>query len=168
MGFLASSMRLRWVSFVVVILALLSALDAEAQTRPIPFRQLQDSLSIQARPVLLLLSTDWCVYCRMQKFQVQRNKKFLKESSRFYYVELNAESKEPLKFKGKTYYYRPSGESSGVHELAVMLGRHNGTLAYPTWVVLDENLNILYRHSGVLSRKELQLLTESLLNLQRR
>jgi len=122
-------------------------------------------MRVQPKPVLLLLSTDWCVYCRMQKFQIQRNKKFQKNSVHFYYAELNAESKEPLKFKGRTYRFLPNSESSGVHELAVALGKHNGTLAYPTWVVMDKNLNILYRHSGVLNKQDLQLMTESLMKL---
>jgi hypothetical protein len=101
----------------------------------------------------------------MQKFQIQRNKRFQKSRNHLYYAELNAESKESLKFKGKTYRFLPSGESSGVHELAVALGKHNGTLAYPTWVVMDKDLNIRYRHSGVLRKEDLQLLTESLMKL---
>lgn len=137
----------------------------QAQVRPLDFKHLQDSINVRPRPVLLLLSTDWCVYCKMQKFQIRRNKKFEKSRRHFYYAELNAESKEPLKFKGRTYRFLPNGESSGVHELAVALGKHNGTLAYPTWIVMDKDLNVLYRHSGVLTKKDLQDLTESLMKL---
>ena len=145
--------------------ALVSPSVVNGQARPLGFKYLQDSMRVQPKPVLLLLSTDWCVYCRMQKFQIQRNKKFQKNSSHFYYAELDAESKEPLKFRGRTYRFLPNGESSGVHELAVVLGKHNGTLAYPTWVVMDKDLKIRYRHSGMLNKQNLQLLTETLMKL---
>lgn len=158
-------MRLWSLPIVIMACGLLNVFRADGQTRPVDFKALQDSMSVQPKPVLLLLSTDWCVYCRMQKFQIQRNKKFLKNSSYFYYAELNAESKDPLKFKGRTYRFLPNGQSSGVHELALALGKHNGTLAYPTWVVMDKDLNILYRHPGLLSRKDIQLMTESLIKL---
>lgn len=150
---------------IFTIWALLTSLRAGGQTPPLDFRVLQDSMNVQPKPVLLLLSTDWCVYCKMQKFQIRRNKKFMKSSHYFYYAELNAESKEPLKFRGKIYRFLPNGTSSGVHELAVALGKHNGTLAYPTWVVMDKDLNILYRHSGVLDKKDLLLMTDSLIKL---
>lgn len=159
-------MRFWILPMVFTVWALLSASGAKGQNRAIDFKLLQDSISLQPKPVLLLLSTDWCVYCRMQKFQIRRNKNFKKNSSHFYYAELNAESKEPLQFKGRTYHFLPNGTTSGVHELAVVLGKHNGTLSYPIWVVMDKNLQILYRHSGVLNRKDLVLLTESLINLK--
>ncbi|WP_407427854.1 thioredoxin family protein [Arcticibacter sp.] len=158
-------MRLCIVLFVFFGLALANPPVVSGQARPLDFKDLLDSMSVQPKPVLLLLSTDWCVYCKMQKFHIQRNKRFQKNSSHFYYAQLNAESKEPIKVKGKTYRFLASGESSGVHELAVALGKHNGTLAYPTWVVMDRGLNVLYRHSGVLDRQNLQILSESLIKL---
>lgn len=165
MGIPGNLTRLCILLFVFSGSALVSPSVVNGQARPLDFKYLQDSMSVQPKPVLLLLSTDWCVYCRMQKFQIQRNKKFQKNSSHFYYAELDAESKDPLKFRGRTYRFLPNGESSGVHELAVALGKHNGTLAYPTWVVMDKDLNIRYRHSGVLNKQDLQLLTESLMKL---
>lgn len=167
MGLSANFVRLYILPSIFFGWGLINSSDVKAQTRPLVFKNLQDSISVQPKPVLLLLSTDWCVYCKMQKFQVSRNKKFQKSSHHFYYAELNGEARDPLKFKGRTYRFLPNGESSGVHELAVVLGKHNGTLAYPTWVVMDKDLNILYRHSGVLAKQDLQLLTESLMKLNK-
>lgn len=163
MGALQLSLRLWIAPLVFAVTGAMSISKTDAQMRPLEFRQLQDSLALESRPILLLISTDWCVYCRMQKFHVQRNKQFAKDSRHFYYAEFNAESKDPIQFKGRSYRYIPGGETSGVHELAVALGRHNGTLAYPTWVVMDRDLRVIYRHSGVLNRKELALMTESLI-----
>lgn len=162
MRVLGSLIRLHLVLGAAFGLLLVSPSLVGAQGRPLDFKHLQDSMTVQSKPVLLLLSTDWCVYCKMQKLQIRRNKNFQKSSNHFYYAELNGEAKEPLKFKGRTYRFLPNGESSGVHELAVALGKHKGTLAYPTWVVMDKDLNILYRHSGLLSKQDLQLLTDLL------
>lgn len=163
MRILGSLIRLHVVIGVISGLSLTSPSVVSAQGSPLDFKHLQDSMRARPKPVLLLLSTDWCVYCKMQKFQIQKSKKFRKSSNHLYYAELNAESKEPLMFKGRTYRFLPNGESSGVHELAVALGKHNGTLAYPTWVVMDKNLTILYRHSGVLNAHDLQRVAESLM-----
>lgn len=167
MGVRANLTRLYIPMYIFFGWVLISSSGVKAQTRPLDFKNLQDSMTVQPKPVLLLLSTDWCVYCKMQKFQIRRNKKFQKNSAHFYYAEINAEAKEPLKFKGRTYRFLPNGKSSGVHELAVALGKHNGTLAYPTWVIMDKDLNILYRHSWVLAKQDLQLLTESLMKLNK-
>lgn len=159
-------MQIKLLAVLMTALMLSSAVPLQAQVRPLDFSELADSLKNDRKPVLLLISTDWCVYCRMQKFQIQRNRQFQKKRTDFYYAELNAETREPLEFNGKTYRYRPGGESSGVHELAVALGRHNGTLAYPTWVVIDRHLRVVYRYSGVLNRKELQQLTAAIEKLE--
>lgn len=163
MGILKLLFRFRAVPIVLSVLGGMCISHADAQVRPLEFRNLQDSLVIEPRPVLLLITTDWCVYCRMQKFHIHKNKQFAKNRSHFYYAELDAEDRDPIQFKGRSYRYLPGSESSGVHELAVALGRHNGSLSYPTWVVLDRDLRVIYRHSGVLNRKELALMTESLI-----
>src|SRR5690606_6956548 len=99
-------------------------------------------------------STDWCKYCQMQKNQLRKNKDFLAQDGLFYYIEFDAESKEKVTLRGKAYAFKPTGVSTGVHELAIAM---NGSeqLAFPTWIVLDEEFQLLFRHAGVLSRQQL-------------
>jgi len=108
------------------------------------------------RPVLVLLSTDWCKYCRMQKNQILKNKDFQNAAAAlFYYVGFNAESKEDITFNGRRYRYKATGVSTGLHELAVALNGSDA-IVFPTWVLLDEHYEVLFRHSGVLSPKQLK------------
>lgn len=46
----------------------------------------------------------------------------------FYYVQMNAESRDPIKFNGTTYNARTNGLSPGVHELAETLGKEDARL----------------------------------------
>lgn len=114
-----------------------------------------------AKPVLILLSTEWCQYCQMQKLQIRKNKKFATQSTNFHYVEFDAESKERVKLQGKDYVYRPTGANIGTHELAITLNGPN-RLAYPTWVLLDEDYQVLFRHAGVLNTEQINDLTEAI------
>jgi|SRR5690606_3129451 len=125
-----------------------------AQTQSIAIAQLDSCMAAEPKPVLLLLSTDWCKYCQMQKSQLRKNKDFQHASDWFYYVPFDAESKENVSLRGQEYSFKPTGISTGMHELAVAL---NGSkqLSFPTWIILDKNYQLLFRHQGVLSNKQL-------------
>ncbi|ERJ58579.1 TlpA family protein disulfide reductase [Sphingobacterium paucimobilis] len=132
-----------------------------SQIKPVAIMSL-DSVMIQApKPVLILLSTDWCQYCQMQKQQVRKNKKFIEKGNLFHYIEFDAESKETIRFQGKDYVYKPTGANIGTHELAVTL---NGPdrLAYPTWILLDKDYQVLFRHGGVLRPYQINELIDTL------
>ncbi len=120
-----------------------------SQTKSISIAHVDSLLTNEPKPVLILLSTDWCQYCQMQKQQVRKNKEFEKKSNLFYYVEFDAESKQTIRFQEKDYVYKPTGANIGTHELALAL---NGPrkLAYPTWVLLDQNYQVIFHHGGVL------------------
>jgi len=115
----------------------------------------------EARPLLILVSTEWCRYCQMQKNQLRKNKDFQAKKNLFYFVEFDAESKEMIRFRGEEYRYRPTGASSGIHTLALAL---NGSehIAFPTWVLLDRNYQVLFRYNGVLSPKQLKELLQDI------
>ena len=108
-------------------------------------------MQTEPRPVLILLSTDWCRFCHLQQGQVRKNTQFLAQQGDFYYIEFNAETKKDLVFKGEKYVYKTSGTSSGIHELAVKLGSGTKGISFPTWVLLDKNYQTVFRNEGVLS-----------------
>ncbi|NGM60592.1 thioredoxin family protein [Sphingobacterium sp. SGG-5] len=138
----------------VFIMGLFLTPVSHAQTQTIAIAQLDSCMAAEPKPVLLLLSTDWCKYCQMQKNQIRKNKDFQHAGDQFYYVPFDAESKEKVSLRGQEYSFKPTGVSTGVHELALVL---NGSkqLSFPTWVVLDKDYQLLFRHQGVLSNKQL-------------
>lgn len=128
---------------------------ATVQTKPFAIQDIDSLMQEQPKPILILLSTDWCKYCQMQKKQLEKNKDFLKQSDDFYYVIFNAEQKEPIVFQSQLFSYRAIGQSSGIHELAIALnGSEN--IAFPTWILLDTNYEVLLRYGGVISPKQVK------------
>ncbi|WP_164124244.1 MULTISPECIES: TlpA family protein disulfide reductase [Sphingobacterium] len=132
-----------------------------SQIKPISIAYVDSLLTHDAKPVLVLLSTEWCQYCQMQKLQIRKNKKFLQMEHLFYYVEFDAESKDPIQFQGKEYVFKPTGAHVGTHELAVTLNGPN-KLAFPTWVLLDKNYQVRFRHGGVLRPQQINELLYTL------
>ncbi|MDZ4808924.1 MAG: thioredoxin family protein [Bacteroidota bacterium] len=144
--------------YIFLLLLLIVPFFGTAQKKkgtfaPISLDQLRDSMTIHPKPILLRITTDWCVYCKLQDAQLAKDdsiEKLLR--SYFYFTELDAESKEPVFFNGITYNYQSTNR---VHELAEKLGSENGQIAYPVMIVLDRNYNLLYRNQGMLTAKVL-------------
>lgn len=133
----------------------------------IPIETLADSMSVRSKPMLILISTDWCKFCLIQKAQLKKNKDFKSASNKFYYAELNAESRDSITFNDKIYRYKSTGGSTGIHELAIELGNQKGGVSYPTWVLLDQQYQILLRHSGMLNTRELRLILNTIEEMTR-
>src|SRR5690606_11770362 len=129
--------------------------------------ELDSCMAVDSKPILVLLSTDWCKYCQMQKNQLLKNKDFQNAGNLFYYVLFDAESKEKVHLHGQNYSFRPTGVSTGVHELAIDL---NGSekLAFPTEVLLNKNYQVLFRNKSVLEPKQLAGLLRTMQELSKK
>lgn len=123
-----------------------------AQIYPLPVGKVDSTMVQDAKPLLILLSTDWCKYCQMQKNQLQKNTDFQNGADHFYYIEFDAESKENTTFHQQNFAFNPTFKT---HELAIALnGSHK--MSYPTWVLLNTDYQVLFRHNGVLLPKQIQ------------
>ncbi|MGO3807684.1 MAG: hypothetical protein ACTJHT_15510, partial [Sphingobacterium sp.] len=47
---------------------------ATAQTESFAIEDVDSIMQTKQKPILILLSTDWCKYCQMQKNQLAKNK----------------------------------------------------------------------------------------------
>jgi len=133
----------------------------KAQVHSLPISKLDSSMAKHAKPILVLLSTDWCKYCQMQKNQLRKNKYFQSQADAFYYVDFDAESKENIHFKGQTFRYKPTGATTGIHELATAMNGEEG-LSFPTWVLLNTHYEVLFKFNGVLTANQLKQLLYTL------
>jgi len=134
-----------------------AAAYASAQIIPVPITKVDSLMKTEPKPILLLISTDWCQYCAMQKQQIQKNKQFAEQHHQFYFVDFNAESRDKVVFQGREYKFIPRGINLGTHELAIAL---NGSdqISYPTWILLDAAYNPLFRQPGLLNPAQLNQL----------
>ena len=126
-----------------------------ADTSRIRLEQLPALLEKTPKPVVIIVSANWCSYCSLQEEIIRRDtalQRLLKEN--YYTIRFDAESREPVSFNGKLFRFIPAGANSGVHELAsTLLSRNTG---YPGWVILDPKLVTRFRHNGLLAKKQLR------------
>jgi thioredoxin-related protein len=95
----------------------------------------------QAKKSLVFIHTDWCNSCKVMKrtsFSDTLIAGYLKE--KFHLVDLNAEMKDTILFKGQTFLNQKS-PASPFHQLALALSRNNFVI--PSLVILNENFEII-------------------------
>ena len=122
-------------------------LKAEETTSTIPQKtwySIQEVAQLQKdhpKKVIVDIYTDWCKWCQVMDETTFADATLLADLQKdFYLVKLNAETTTPIEFKGKTYQFVQGGRR-GYHQLAAAL--LNGGLSYPSFVVLDEELNTI-------------------------
>lgn len=135
--------------YIATALICLSGFVVNAQTAS--FESLEDLQKSQKRIVMVLIQTQWCKYCNSMKHSILKNPQISKlVKSKFYFVVLDGEEKQAIKFAGRTFLFKPSGQNTGVHELAFELGNINGQVSYPAICFLNSRNEIVYQYSGYL------------------
>lgn len=120
------------------------------------FDQLADSMRVKPKRVFVKIYTQWCGPCKMMDKKTLSKTRITEPLARYYYsLALDAESTLPIRFKDSTYTFNPH-LGNGVHNLAVHLGKDAGHLSYPTIVILDENLEVIYRYPSFMSVANLE------------
>ena len=143
------------------MLAALGPQLVAAQLKAVPISELTDSMRLHPKPALILISTDWCAYCRIQRSQLKKSRALQSAAPAAYFSEFDAEMNQTLVFNDTTYRFMPTGRSIGSHELAFALGNINNRLTFPTWVLLNENFEIIFQFPGVLKAGELSMLLDT-------
>lgn len=132
-----------------------------SQVQVFNINQIDSLMQLKAKPILMLLSTDWCSYCKVQKQLVQKSEVFKKQASNFYYSEFDAESFDAIIFNKTQFKSNNKKKRKTTHELAMALNGNNKPV-YPMWILLDENYRIIYKYSGFLKPKFLDELVEKI------
>ncbi|RWX03746.1 thioredoxin family protein [Flavobacterium cerinum] len=119
----------------------------------ISFKELEQKMAQQPRPILIKMYTGWCAICKIQDKQIEKDSALQQLfANNYYYIELDAESREPITFNTTIYTFIPHG-TGGLHALAALLGDAKG--AYPSWVLLSPDYKIEARYNGLIKSREL-------------
>ena len=119
------------------------------------FDDLADSIAKEKKPIIVKIETPWCSYCKLMEAKIYAKKRFVNRVGKnYYFVKLNADSKEAINFRNKEYAYVQFSEKKGVHSLAKELAEVEGVLRYPTTVVLNSDFSQNKRIVGFLNNRD--------------
>lgn len=154
--------KLKHLLLASIFFTYLSTKAQDKQAETLSLDEVEDAMKTDSRLIVMQLSTDWCVYCKMQDRQLSKDTgiySLLAEKT--YYINLNAESTDTLKFN-KTIY-SPSSYKNGLHEFTLAIAGQKEQPVFPMWVIFNAKHKIVYRQNGLLKPKELKEVLRTLL-----
>jgi thioredoxin-related protein len=149
--------------FATVFLGSALPIHSYGQLNKYQFEQIDSLQNRERRPVLVFIHTDWCKYCQAMQNTSFKNKDIVSLLNKsFYLIELDAEEKKDIHFQGHTFRFKPTGNNTGVHELADQLSTIEGKISYPTLCFLNSGNEIIYQHDGFIDAETLKKVLERL------
>ena len=140
---------IRMVLLSITFLGFKASPTSEINDSEIKWYTFEEALTAQKKndkKIFIDMYTDWCKWCKVMDQKTFTDKEVIQYiNENFYAVKFNAEQKEEITFKGKKYDFIKSGRR-GIHGLAYELMERSAS--YPSFVLLDENLNHLGKIKG--------------------
>jgi thioredoxin-related protein len=149
-----------FISFclLVVFLNTQSISAQKAKVNWITFEQLDDSLAVKPKKVLISFYADWCSYCKKMDKVAFRDPKVVETlNSEYYAVKMNAETEDDIVFEGKKFINEEVGKKRrATHQIPLLLASRKGRpFSLPAIVILDENFQVTGRYFEYLSTKKM-------------
>lgn len=144
-----------------ILLGCFSVVSLHAQKEQInwlSFEQLDDSLAVKPKKVLISFYADWCTYCKkMDQAAYQDPKVIAILNSEYYAVKMNAESKDTIVFEGKKFYNDQLGKyRNPIHQIPLLLASRKGyPFSTPATIILDEEFQVKKRNFQYISPKKM-------------
>ena len=139
---------------IIIVLSTLSMAYAQGENAPLKQYSINEIRQLSAqKPKKLVIDvyTDWCSWCKKMDKNTYLNQAIIKQLNEdFYFVKLNAETRDSILFDNKTFTYKNQYKAN---ELALAL--LNGQMSYPSTVFLDEKFALLTVVPGYLTPKDL-------------
>ncbi|MBQ4803798.1 thioredoxin family protein [Aquimarina sp. MMG015] len=147
---------------IILFFFLIIILKTEAQENKtinwITFEQLDDSLAVKPKKVIINFYADWCVYCKKMDRVVYTKPEIIEKISKDYYaVKMDAESRDTINFDGSIFTNKNYTTSrNAIHEIpALLASRKDTTFSLPAIIFLDENFTVRKRYFEYMSPKKM-------------
>jgi len=124
----------------------------------ISFEQLEDSLNVKPKKVLISFYADWCSYCKkMDKVAYQDEKVISILNKDYYAVKMNAESRDTIVFEGKKFWNEEIGKQRNpIHQIPLLLAsRKSYPFSLPVTILLDEKFQVTRRDFRYVSARKM-------------
>ncbi len=144
---------------ILLFVLFVATINVKSQEKKetIKWMSIEEALTLQKenpKKIFVDVYTDWCGWCKKMDKSTFVNPEVVKSiNANYYAVKLDAEMKEPVTFNGQKYVNtNPAGRRS-THQLAAKL--LNNKLSYPSFVLLNEDLNTLTVLKGYLKPNQI-------------
>lgn len=152
---------------IVFILFLSITAFSQAQLETYSFEQIEILQVSNPKPVVIFIHADWCKICKLMEKTTLQNKTVIdKLSTNFYFVKFDAEQTGNILFNKHEFKYQATGPTTGVHELAEILGSIDGKLAFPTTSILNEKNELIFQYNKSLTASELVTVLDKIVALK--
>ncbi|MBS7333343.1 MAG: thioredoxin fold domain-containing protein [Weeksellaceae bacterium] len=111
------------------------------------------------KPIFLYFNTDWCGICKIQEKEIEKNESIKSElNSNFYFIKLNGESLDEIDFLDQKY--QPNIQNKTHSFVTEFIPSQY--VAFPLWIILDENLEVIGKFSGLIKKKNFNQLFQQI------
>lgn len=127
-----------------------------AQLKIHTFEEAEKLAKENPKPFVVFINASWCTYCKMMENSTFKNPQIITVlNTNFYFISLDAESKNDILFNNHTFKFVPNGTSTGLHELAISLATIDSQLIYPTITILGSDYSILFQKHSIIKAEDL-------------
>jgi thioredoxin-related protein len=154
------SILLAFISFLIIVAATVAAQkvsEEKKNSETIKWMTFEEALVLNKKKpkmIFIDLYTDWCGWCKKMDAETFTDPEVVKYMNKKYYaVKFNAEQKEPVIFKEQEFVNPNPAKSKSTHKLALALLKNE--LLYPSYVILDNSSDWIYKMKGYKTPDEL-------------
>ena len=130
---------------LLVVLAVMFTLPFFGNSQSINWMSFEEAVELnkkEPKKIIVDVYTDWCGWCKKMDSQTFTNEEVINYiNQHFYAVKFNAETNDTIIFNHKMYV-----RNGRINTLTIKL--LGDEIAYPAYVALDENNNVIYRTLG--------------------
>tara|TARA_R110002073_G_scaffold325109_1_gene503742 strand:- start:1758 stop:2231 length:474 start_codon:yes stop_codon:yes gene_type:complete len=142
-------------AFIFLFVSTISLIQKKNELKVYSFEEVEKLHKVMPKPIVVFIQADWCKICHgMEKTTLANEKVIELLNKSFYFVKLNGEQKEEITFLGKTFVFKPYG-NSGTHELALELATIDKRMVYPTTTILDKEFGIVLQLDGLVNKRRM-------------
>ncbi|WP_405611352.1 thioredoxin family protein [Polaribacter sp. Asnod1-A03] len=147
----------KYIAFIILFICFTTQSQEEKEELKVySFNEIEKLNKQIPKPIVVFIHTDWCKYCFAMKKNTFNNNEVIKAlNDKFYFVFLNAESKKDITFLNHTFKYKPTGNNTGVHQLANELAGIKNRISYPTTTILNSKFEIDILKNGYINSKKM-------------
>ena len=148
--------RILALAFGILFTSFKTPVSGTGELEWLKLGDISSKMDKEKKPVLIDLYTNWCYWCKVMDKKTYSNPQVQEYlQSHFYLAKVDAESRDDINWKNKSYAYNKSYK---VNDFAVFLTA--GRLSYPSTIIIVDEIDTPIAIPGFMEPKELELIVK--------